>query len=99
MNLDKSPGKPVNAPASNPDPFIDKQSTFADNLPQRIKDLLEQTSARLAHNELREWGKLLVTQAPAIQAGIARRVDQRTVKKAAIAAVALGVGYYVLKRR
>ena len=99
MNLDKSTSKPVNASTANPDLAIDNEPNFADNLPQRIKDLLEQTSSKLAHNELREWGKLLVTQAPAIQAGIARRVDKRTVKKTAIAAVALGVGYYLLKRR
>ena len=89
----------LNKPAANPDLVIDHEPTFADNLPQRVKQLLEQTSSRLAHNELREWGKLLMTQAPAIQAGIARRVDKRTIKKTAIAAVALGVGYYLFKRR
>ena len=95
MNLDKHAVKP----ATSADVVIDSQPTFVDNLPERVKQLLDQTSSRLAHNELREWGKLLLTQAPAIQAGIARRVDKRTVKKTAIAAVALGVGYYLLKRR
>jgi len=95
MNLNK----PAAQPAANPDLVTDHEPTFVDTLPDRVKQLLDQTSSKLAHNELREWGKLLLTQAPAIQAGIARRVDKRTVKKTAIAAVALGVGYYLLKRR
>lgn len=95
MNLNK----PAVKPDTNPDLPIDHGPNFVDSLPQRFKDLLDQTGSRLAHNELREWAKLLMTQAPAIQAGIARRVDRRTVRKTAIAAVALGVGYYLLKRR
>jgi len=99
MNLDKHVNKPVNQSATNPDLVTGHEPTFVDTLPDRVRQLLDQTSSKLAHNELREWGKLLLTQAPAIQAGIARRVDKRTVKKTAIAAVALGVGYYLLKRR
>ena len=99
MNLDKPVNKPVSQSATNPDLVTGHEPTFVDTLPDRVRQLLDQTSSKLAHNELREWGKLLLTQAPAIQAGIARRVDKRTVKKTAIAAVALGVGYYLLKRR
>jgi len=72
-------------------------------LQPRVQRLLQQTGMKLAQNELREWGKILVAHRPAvqagIQAGIARKLNKGTVKKTALAAVALGVGYYLLTRR
>lgn len=72
-------------------------------LQPRVQRLLQQTSLKLAQNELREWGKILLAHRPAVQAsvqaGIARNLNKNTVKKTALAAVALGVGYYLLKRR
>ncbi|KQQ32354.1 hypothetical protein ASF61_15020 [Duganella sp. Leaf126] len=92
----------------------DAAATAEDPLSRRVKQLLQQTGSRLAQNELREWGKLLLTQAPAVKPptqgghgkhgkhgkhGAAGGIDKRLVKKTAVAAVALGVGYYLLKRR
>jgi hypothetical protein len=76
-------------------------------LQPRVQRLLQQTSMKLAQNELREWGKILLSHRPAVQAGIqsgiqsgiARNLNKRAVKKTALAAVALGVGYYLLTRR
>jgi hypothetical protein len=72
-------------------------------LQPRVQRLLQQTSMKLAQNELREWGKILLSHRPAvqagIQAGIARKLNKGTVKKTALAAVALGVGYYLFTRR
>jgi hypothetical protein len=65
----------------------------------RVQRLLQQTTFKLAQNELREWGKILMTHRPAVQAGIVKRVNKGAVKKTAIAAAALGIGYYLLKRR
>lgn len=72
-------------------------------LQPRVQRLLQQTSMKLAQNELREWGKILLSHRPSvqagIQAGIARKLNKGTVKKTALAAVALGVGYYLFTRR
>lgn len=68
-------------------------------LQPRVQRLLQQTSMKLAQNELREWGKILLSHRPAVQAGIARKLNKGAVKKTALAAVALGVGYYLLTRR
>lgn len=72
-------------------------------LQPRVQRLLQQTSMKLAQNELREWGKIFLAHRPAVQAGIkagiARNLNKGAVKKTALAAVALGVGYYLLTRR
>lgn len=76
-------------------------------LQPRVQRLLQQTSMKLAQNELREWGKILLSHRPAVQAGIqssiqsgiAHKLNKGTVKKTALAAVALGVGYYLFTRR
>ena len=39
-------------------------------LQPRVQRLLQQTSMKLAQNELREWGKILLSHRPAVQAGI-----------------------------
>jgi hypothetical protein len=72
-------------------------------LQPRVQRLLQLTSRKLAQNELREWGKILLAHRPAvqagIQAGIARNLNKGAVKKTALAAVVVGVGYYLLTRR
>jgi hypothetical protein len=81
----------------------DTETVLDGALQPRVQRLLQQTSMKLAQNELREWGKILLAHRPAvqagIQAGIARNLKKGAVKKTALAAVALGVGYYLLTRR
>lgn len=81
----------------------DTETVLDGALQPRVQRLLQQTSMKLAQNELREWGKILLAHRPAvqagIQAGIARNLNKGAVKKTALAAVALGVGYYLLTRR
>lgn len=83
--------------ANDTDPVLDGA------LQPRVQRLLQQTSMKLAQNELREWGKILLAHRPAVQAGIqagvGRNLSKGAVKKTALAAAVVGVGYYLLTRR